>query len=45
MTTKSVGAGTRSKSWQERVPDCRSCNAEAFDYTGTAADAPSVHYS
>jgi len=29
MTTKSVGAGTHSKSWRERLPDYRSGNAEA----------------
>jgi len=28
MTMKSVEAGRHSKSWRERVPDCRSCNAE-----------------
>ena len=28
MTTKSVGAGTRSKSWRERVSDFRSCSTE-----------------
>jgi len=29
MTTKSVRAGTHSRSWRERVQDFRSCNAEA----------------
>jgi len=28
ITTKSVGAGTNSKNWRDRVPDFRSCNAE-----------------
>jgi len=28
ITTKSVGAGTYSKNWRERVSDFRSCNAE-----------------
>jgi len=31
MTTKSVRAGTHSKSWRERVPDFRSCDVEAAD--------------
>jgi len=29
ITMKSVGAGTCLMSWRERVPDFRSCNAEA----------------
>jgi len=29
ITMKSVGAGTRLMRWRERVPDFRSCNAEA----------------
>ena len=29
MTTTSVGGGTHSKSWGQRVPDFKSCNAEA----------------
>jgi len=28
---KTVGAGTHSKSWRERVPDFRSGNTEAAD--------------
>ena len=28
IMTKSVGAGTHSKIWRERVPDFRTCNAE-----------------
>jgi len=31
MMTKSVWTGTHSKSWRERVPDFRSCNAKAAD--------------
>jgi len=29
MTMKSVRIGTHLKSWRDRVPDFRSCNAEA----------------
>jgi len=29
VMARSVGAGTHSRSWRDRVPDFRSCNAEA----------------
>jgi len=29
VTTEGVRTGAGTESWRERVPDCRSCNAEA----------------
>jgi len=31
VATESVGGGTQLKSWRERVPDFRSCDAEDAD--------------
>jgi len=36
VTVEGVGAGTHSKSWRERIPDCKRCHGETMSIKQSA---------